>query len=277
MEAGWAGRRPEDFGAKVKPYAPQPKVEGVLDPDSPLGKYRQIREILRTHARTVCQPGYRLPPERELAEGFNVARKTLRQAIDSLVEDQVLKRVVGVGTFVAHPKVDLQVRLNSYSEEMVRRGMVPDAHVLRFEEVPASGSLSRHMEIDEGAPVIRFSRLLLADGKPMSLDENFMPSELVPGFLNDPPPISLYQSLHERYNLILEWGEDQIESTAATSEHAGLLQVDVGFPLLRITRYAFVGEGLVDYSISLYRSDRYKLFVPLERQGSRSPRYTTLR
>ena len=55
------------------------------------------------------------------------------------------------------------------------------------------------------------------------------------------------------------------------------LQVDVGFPLLRITRYAFVGEGLVDYSVSLYRSDRYKLFVPLERQGSRSPRYTTLR
>ncbi len=261
----------------MKPYAPQPKVQGTLDPESTVGKYRQIREILRTHAKTVCQPGYRLPPERELAEGFNVARKTLRQAIDSLVEDQVLKRVVGVGTFVAHPKVDLQVRLNSYSEEMVRRGMVPDAHVLRFEEVPASGSLSRHMEIDEGAPVIRFSRLLLADGKPMSLDENFMPSDLVPGFLNDPPPISLYQSLHERYNLILEWGEDQIESTAATSEHAGLLQVDVGFPLLRITRYAFVGEGLVDYSVSLYRSDRYKLFVPLERQGSRSPRYATLR
>ncbi|GAA5226786.1 GntR family transcriptional regulator [Paeniglutamicibacter antarcticus] len=261
----------------MKPYAPQPVVMGTIDPTSKVSKYRQIREILRNHARNICQPGYRLPPERELAEGFNVARKTLRQAIDSLVEDQVLKRVVGVGTFVAHPKVDLQVRLNSYSEEMVRRGMVPDAHVLRFEEVPASGSLSRHMEIDEGAPVIRFSRLLLADGKPMSLDENFLPSELVPGFLNDPPPTSLYQSLHERYNLILEWGEDQIESAAATSEHARLLHVDVGYPLLRITRYAFVGEGLVDYSVSLYRSDRYKLFVPLERQGSRSPRYTTMR
>ena len=51
----------------------------------------------------------------------------------------------------------------------------------------------------------------------------------------------------------------------------------MGFPLLRITRYAFVGEVLVDYSISLYRSDRYKLFVPLQRQGTRSPRYSTVR
>lgn len=261
----------------MKPYAPRPKVNGLIDENSPVSKYRQIREILRTHAKTVCQPGYRLPPERELAEGFNVARKTLRQAIDSLVEETVLTRVVGVGTFVSHPKVDLQIRLNSYSEEMVRRGMVPDAHVLRFDEVPASSSLSRHMEIDEGTMVIRFSRLLLADGKPMSLDENFLPSELVPGFLKDSPPSSLYQSLHERYGLVLEWGEDQIESTAASAEHASLLQVDVGFPLLRITRYAFVGEGLVDYSVSLYRSDRYKLFVPLQRQGSRSPRYTTMR
>ncbi len=260
----------------MKPYAPQPPVNGTIDEGSPVGKYRQIREILRTHAKNVCQPGYRLPPERELAAILGVARKTLRQAIDSLVEDQILKRVVGVGTFVAHPKVDLQVRLNSYSEEMIRRGMVPDAHVLRFDEVPASGSLSNHMQLDEGTPVIRFRRLLLADGKPMSLDENFMPSELVPGFLKDPPPISLYQSLHERYGLVLEWGEDQIESTAATPENADLLQVDAGFPLLKITRYAFVGDELVDYSVSLYRSDRYKLFVPLQRQGSRSPSYTKL-
>ncbi len=51
----------------MKPYAPQPPVLGAIDEGSPLGKYRQIREILRTHAKTVCQPGFKLPPERELA------------------------------------------------------------------------------------------------------------------------------------------------------------------------------------------------------------------
>ncbi|WP_141361129.1 GntR family transcriptional regulator [Glutamicibacter uratoxydans] len=255
-------------------HSPQPAVTGQLDPSSSLSKYRQIREILRTHAREHCKPGYRLPPERVLAEHFGVARKTIRQAIDALVDEQVLKRVVGIGTFVVPEKLDLRVRLHSYSEDMMRRGMVPDAHVLQFAEIKSNANLASQLMIEEGEPVVQFKRLLLADGTPMSLDENYMPADLVPGFVDGEPPSKLYQALHERYGILLEWGEDQVESTAASTQQARLLGVEPGFPLLQITRYAYVGERLADYSVSLYRSDRYKLFVPLQRLGTRTPRYT---
>ncbi|GAA4372245.1 GntR family transcriptional regulator [Paeniglutamicibacter cryotolerans] len=260
----------------MKRYALQPLVIGALNPESPVSKHRQLRAILRTHAQETCKPGDRLPPERELAEYFDVARKTLRQAIDSLVEDQVLKRVVGVGTFVAHPKVDLQAKLTSYTEEMHRRGMVPAARVLRFDSVPAVGNLAREMGLAEGTPVVRFRRLLLADGTPMSLDDNFIPEHLVPGFLDDEAPMSLYQRLDERYGLILQWAEDEIEAAAATVENADLLKVEIGFPLLRVTRHAYVDDNLIDFSVSVYRSDRYKLFVPIQRHGMRPPRYTKI-
>ncbi|MCW4464860.1 GntR family transcriptional regulator [Glutamicibacter sp. MNS18] len=256
-------------------YAPTPVVTATLDPESGESKYRQIRQILKTHARESCQPGYKLPPERELSEHFGVARKTVRQAIDALVDEQVLKRVVGIGTFVVPEKLDLRVRLHSYSEDMMRRGMVPDAHVLEFDEIRASAHLAAQLMVEEGTHVVRFKRLLLADGIPMSLDENYMPADLVPGFVEDPAPSKLYQALHERYGILLEWGEDQVESTAATPSQAHLLGVDAGFPLLQITRYAYIGERLADYSVSLYRSDRYKLFVPLQRLGTRTPRYST--
>ncbi|WP_418906646.1 GntR family transcriptional regulator [Glutamicibacter endophyticus] len=255
-------------------HVPQPPVTEGLDPESPLSKYKQIREILKTHAREACQPGYRLPPERELSEHFGVARKTIRHAIDALVDEQVLKRVVGIGTFVVPEKMDLRVRLHSYSEDMMRRGMVPDAHVLKFDTIKASGHLAAQLMIEEGQPVVRFKRLLLADGTPMSLDENYMPADLVPGFIDGPPPSKLYQALHERYGLLLEWGEDQVESRAASHSQADLLGVEPGFPLLQITRYAYIGERLADYSVSLYRSDRYKLFVPLQRLGTGTPRYS---
>ncbi|WP_313813755.1 GntR family transcriptional regulator [Glutamicibacter sp.] len=255
-------------------HSPQPAVTGHLDPDSKISKYRQIREVLRVHAREHCKPGYRLPPERVLAEHFGVARKTIRQAIDALVDEQVLKRVVGIGTFVVPEKMDLRVRLHSYSEDMMRRGMVPDAHVLQFAEIKSNANLASQLMIEEGDPVVQFKRLLLADGTPMSLDENYMPADLVPGFVDGDPPSKLYQALHERYGILLEWGEDQVESTAASSSQARLLGVETGFPLLQITRYAYVGERLADYSVSLYRSDRYKLFVPLQRLGTRTPRYT---
>lgn len=256
-------------------YAPQPAVTARLDPESSESKYRQIRRILKTHARESCEPGFKLPPERELSEHFGVARKTIRQAIDALVDEQVLKRVVGIGTFVVPEKMDLRVRLHSYSEDMMRRGMVPDAHVLKFDEIKASAHLASQLMVDEGTPVVRFKRLLLADGTPMSLDENYMPADLVPGFVDGQPPSKLYQTLHERYGILLEWGEDQVESTAASPAQAQLLAVEDGFPLLQITRYAYIGERLADYSVSLYRSDRYKLFVPLQRLGTRTPRYST--
>lgn len=253
-------------------HRPPVPVAGTLDASSPLKKHEQVKQILRHHATAVCDPGRAIPSERELTEQFGVARMTIRNAIDALVDDGVLERIVGVGTFAAFPKVDLQVKLTSYSEEMVRRGMVPTGRVLRFDEVPATGQLAREMELDDGTPVVRLRRLLLADGLPMNLDENYLPSHRVPGFLDDPAPRQLYASLNERYGLVMQWGEDQVEATAATHHDAKHLGVDAGTPLLKIQRHAYVKRELVDYSVSLYRADRYKLFVPLQRPGTRQPR-----
>ncbi|MGG5751531.1 GntR family transcriptional regulator [Zafaria sp. Z1313] len=248
-------------------------IAGRLDPASAVAKHQQLAAILREHATAVCRPGQAIPSERELTLFFGVARMTVRQAIDALVEEGVLERIIGVGTFVARPKMDLQVKLTSYSEEMQRRGMVPASRVLRFEEIPAAGALAREMELTEGTPVIRLRRLLLADGAPMSLDENYLPADKVPGLIDEPPPTSLYNTLNERYGLVLEWGEDQIEATAATSSNAPHLGVELGAPLLKIQRHAYVRRELLDYSVSLYRADRYKLWVPLQRPGTRPPRY----
>ena len=86
------------------------------------------------------------------------------------------------------------------------------------------------------------------------------------------PPTSLYNVLSERYGLVMEWGEDMIEATAASPSTARLLNVEVGSPLLKIQRHAFVARAMVDYSVSYYRADRYKLWVPLQRPGVRPTR-----
>lgn len=248
------------------------RMEGEIDRQSGTAIYVQLREIIRTHIVKVCPPGSALPSERDLAERFGLARMTVRQAIDSLVGEEVLERVVGLGTFVRKPKLDLQVKLTSYSEEMQRRGMVPAAKVLSFEQIGASAFLARELQLEEGTPVVRFRRLLLADNEPMSVDENFIPAHRVPGLLDGEPPTSLYNVLSERFGLVMEWGEDMIEATAASPSTARLLHVDVGSPLLKIQRHAFVARSMVDYSVSYYRADRYKLWVPLQRPGARPAR-----
>jgi GntR family transcriptional regulator len=251
---------------------PASDVPGQLERTSGVSVHIQLRELFRGYITEHAKAGSQLPSERDLALHFGVARMTVRQAIEALVDEDLLDRVVGVGTFISHQKLDVQVKLTSYSEEMQRRGMRPAARTLSFEQIPATARLARELQMEEGQAVIRFRRLLLADEEPMSVDENFIPAWRVPGILEQGPPTSLYNLLSERYGLVIEWGEDIVEANAATPSIARLLKVDVGAPVLRMERHAYVSRSSVDYSISFYRADRYKLRVPLQRPGVRTRR-----
>ena len=251
---------------------PAKDIPGELDRNSRISVHIQLRELLRSHIEHGSKAGRQLPSERDMASHFGVARMTLRHAVDALVEEELLERVVGIGTFVARPKMDLSLKLTSYSEEMTRRGMRPSARTLAFEQIPATARLARELQLEEGQGVVRLRRLLLADEEPMSVDENFIPAWRVPGILDGGPPSSLYNTLEERYGLVMEWGEDTIEANASAPSIARLLKVEVGAPVLRTERHAFVGRSTVDYSVSFYRADRYKLRVPLLRPGVRPRR-----
>ncbi|MEO6530192.1 MAG: GntR family transcriptional regulator [Specibacter sp.] len=251
---------------------PAKEIPGELDRQSPVSVHIQLRELLRNYVLSSNKSGRQLPSERDMAAHFAVARMTLRHAVQALVEEELLERVVGVGTFVARTKLDVTLKLTSYSEEMARRGMRPSARVLAFEQIRATARLARELQLEEGQAVIRLRRLLLADDEPMSVDENFLPAWRVPGILDAGPPTSLYNVLGERYGLVIEWGEDIIEANAATPSIARLLKVDIGAPVLRTERHAFVSRSTVDYSVSFYRADRYKLRVPLQRPGVRTRR-----
>ncbi len=251
---------------------PAKDIPGELDRDSKVSVHIQLRELLRNYIQQHSKEGRQLPSERDMSSHFSVARMTLRHAVDALVEEELLERVVGVGTFVSRTKVDLSLKLTSYTEEMVRRGMRPSARTLAFEQIPATARLARELQLEEGQGVVRLRRLLFADEEPMSVDENFIPAWRVPGILDTGPPSSLYNVLGERYGLVMEWGEDTIEANAAAPSIARLLKVDVGSPVLRTERHAYVSRSTVDYSVSFYRADRYKLRVPLLRPGVRPRR-----
>ena len=237
----------------------------------PPAKYVVVRDHLLALVAQGLAPGTPVPSERELCESFGVSRMTVRQAIDTLVVDGVLERQQGRGTFVAPPKLDLQVRLTSFSEEMRRRGMEPGAVFLPAETAPADGAVAEALEIGVGDDVHHLRRLLTADSVPMAIEENWVPAGLLPDLLKGALPFSVYAELTER-GLAPQWGEDMIEGRAATAEEAVLLGVTERAPCLDITRRTFHDHLAVDYSRSLYRADRYTLWVPVAAPGPRRRR-----
>jgi GntR family transcriptional regulator, N-acetylglucosamine utilization regulator len=226
-------------------------------------KHVQVREYVRSLIQD-AEPGSPAPSERELVQHFGVARMTVRQALDALVVEGLLERVPGRGTFVARAKADVSIRLSSYTEEMTRRGLKPDARTLLARMESAGPGVARALELEEGAKVVHWQRLRLADGTPMCVEDAYLADSLVPHFLEQPLPQSLYAELQRR-DLLPTWGEDSVDATLARPDEAELLEVRPGDPVLRIARRSFAGTVAVEVSRSTFRADRYTLWVPLSR------------
>jgi GntR family transcriptional regulator len=229
-------------------------------------KHVQVREYVRGLIHG-AEPGSPAPSERELVQHFGVARMTVRQALDALVAEGLLERVPGRGTFVARAKIDVQVRLSSYSEEMGRRGMKPDARTLLARIEAAGPGVARALEITEGDKVVHWQRLRLADGTPMCVEDAYLADSILPNFLEQPLPASLYAEL-ERRDLLPTWGEDSVDAAVARPEEAELLEIPPGAPVLRIARRAFAANIAIEVSRSTFRADRYTLWMPLSRPNT---------
>jgi GntR family transcriptional regulator len=229
-------------------------------------KYYRLKQHL-VELTGSLSPGSPLPPERSLAERYETSRTTVRQALAELVIEGRLHRIQGKGTFVAKPKVAQELQLVSYTEDMRHHGLSPETRILEIEHTEADEQLALLLGIDVGARTLRVHRLRLADGEPMSIDTSHLPADRFPGLQEElPRHRSLYETLATAFGVHLAEAEETIETILATPNDAQLLAVDVGLPLLLLSRHAFDATGRpVEWAQSLYRGDRYKFVTRLRR------------
>lgn len=225
---------------------------------------RQLLELIRTMAA-----GTPVPPERELALQYRTSRTTIRQALAELVVEGRLLRMQGKGTFVAKPKVAQVLELAGYTQGMRAHGLTPQTRILDTGYVAADEELAGLLGVRPGSRVLRLHRLRLADDEPMSVDTSHLPAQRFPGLQrNLDRHASLYEALATDYGVELAEAEETIETALADPRDARLLAVDVGMPLLLLSRHTYdVTGNPVEWAESRYRGDRYKLVTRLRRAG----------
>jgi GntR family transcriptional regulator len=230
----------------------------------------QIRESLRQQILTgVYKPGDRIPSEEDLANTWKVSRLTARRSVSDLVNEGMLQRRAGVGTFLIGKKFLRDISsLVSFWESTKAQGMVPSAKLIGAELIKASPDIAGLLEIQEEEPIFRICRLRLADQDVMAYHIVHIPAQLFPDLLRqDLEKLSLY-TLYRTSGCSPFSGEQRIKAIAADDEIAVLLQVPAGAPVLLLERISRSTSGKPIELLSAYhRSDRHVVYMPLQLSG----------
>jgi len=237
-----------------------------IDKEVPIPYHYQLRELLRDEiAAGRWQVGERLPSERELCETFNLSRTTVREAIEALVNEGLLRREKGRGTFVAEPKI-LESLLQTpigFTDSMLEQGYHVETKVLRMEVVSAPSTIGRELRLRSDESVIVIDRLRFILNEPILLVTSYVPQKICPSLINeDLTHNSLYQLLQGKYRLKIARAKRFMEAVSANELEAKLLHIEAGSPLMLIESTAYLKDGTpLEFFKARHRGDRTRFLV----------------
>ncbi|HSD48733.1 MAG TPA: GntR family transcriptional regulator [Actinomycetota bacterium] len=245
----------------------------VLDREAPLPLWAQLKDaLLREIREGGLEPGDRFPSEAAIRDRYRVSRATVRQALAELEAGGVIRKVQGLGSFLAVPKIRHVPLLTSFTDLASSQGFVPSHRVLSssVEEVPADAAAE--VGLAEGTRCRLLRRLFLADGSPVGLAETWLPvsvlrghDELLEGDRLDEG--SMYGVLRSPpIGLVLDHAVETISPGVADASSAELLGCEAGTPVLLIRRLTFTPDGQsVESTRLVFVGDRYEYRVELQR------------
>jgi GntR family transcriptional regulator len=237
-----------------------------IDHHSPLPLYFQIAERLRhdMHTRKMRQ-GELLTTDERVQKEFSVSRSTARKAIDELVDEGLVERITGKGTFVTAPRLQVPLpAMLSFTEELERRGIRPRTRVVSVAWGPAGERAGHALGLQAEARVLRLERVRYANDKPVLHTVDILPEQLGIGPGEDFSG-SLY-ALMETHGVPLADCQNVIQAAITDQRLGKLLRVKKGFPVLSLRRTSYDAEGRpVLYEEAACRGDLYSYAIRLAR------------
>lgn len=206
--------------------------------------------------------GQRLPSERDLADDYEVSRMTLRQAITLLVEEGILERRVGSGTYVASHRVQEKMRGTTSFTEIVRsQGKTPSSQVVSYQRKPANETEIQQLQLKPSDYVVRMERVRYADNMPLVFEVASIPEKLIREFKREDITEHFFQTLTDNG---YEIGKSQqtIYAKNASERVANYLKVPKNHAVLALTQVSYFTDGRpFEYVHSQYVGDRFEFYL----------------
>ena len=236
--------------------------------------YRALAAQLRDAIRNgEYADGRQLPTEAQLSVSYSVSRQTVRRAMQDLVSEGIIYRVVGRGTY---PVAEEDRYVNHFGsvEELMALSLDTECQVVsplqRKVDVEAASRL--RLPSDE---IFAVAFVRLHADIPFCYTSVYLPpriGRLVADVdeLSSPSrrsEVTVIGLIDSRMSGSITAAEQSISAAGAPSFAAGHLGCDAGEPLLRIDRLYFDGEDdPVELAISYFDPEHYSYRVKLRRR-----------
>ena len=236
----------------------------MIDKSSPIPAYYQLKEdIKKKISEGTWSVGQCIDSERELSKNYSVSRMTVRQALGELVQEGLIVRQKGVGTFVCETKVK-QKDMMSFSEIVSRTGRTLETKVLQFKEIDASKELKDIFNKDK---IYIINRMRIVNGFSIANEIVYIPCDYLDikdkGELNG----SLYKVLEEEGYKIVN-SETSIQALLMEDKYKRIFNTKESVPLLKTCSKNMTAEDKVIFiEEAIYRSDKYLLEVNISSKG----------
>ncbi|MDZ4308854.1 GntR family transcriptional regulator [Allopontixanthobacter sp.] len=224
--------------------------------------YQMIAERIRAQIIDgKVSEGDALPSERELCELTQTSRVTVRKALQQLIDEDLLFRRQGSGTYVKRVIEAKNDMLSGFSESAKLRG--EDASSLWL--LRALASPTRYeiemLGLRQSETVARLARVRMLDGDPLAVEHASVPAQFLPPL--EEMGESLYDALARRGNRPVR-GRQVTSASLATPTEAALLGIDENAAVLRIERVTYMADDTaVELTRSAYRGDIYQFISDL--------------
>lgn len=235
----------------------------MLERNSAKPLHMQLEELIREKlAAGEWAPGISIPSENELSTENGVSRMTARNVVTKLVQEGLLFRIPGKGTYVSEQKIEAKsLSYEGIREQLELMGYEVSTQLLDARIVKINKDVRQKLQIENDEKVYIVKRLRSVKGQPLSLHISYIPVKLAPNLdrlnLVDEQLCSI---LSKNYELNRDRIYEELESVAASKEEAEYLQVVEGHPLLLLQDTIVDQNGIpFEYAKVVFRGDKIKL------------------
>ncbi len=241
-------------------------ISARIDDTLAVPLYHQVYLVLKENIRAGVYPvDTPLPAEATLCDEFNVSRITIKRAMRELVDDGLVVRQRGRGTFVAD-SVKTDSTPNALDDLMQSVQAIGDATEVRnvsSDFIVPPQDIARTLGVGDGQRVLRSNQIRLAEGEPLAAITAYVPEHVAARLSAETQNLPMLVRLREA-GVDVARADQEVTATLAEPAIAVQLGIEVGAPLLKLTRLVMDANGIpVEWLVSHYRGDRYAMRTSL--------------